>query len=61
MPHIFRYIEENDEEMVLTDHSHAILPIAKARTVEEVFGDIESRPVYVADIDAPTTGEWTKA
>ena len=61
MPHIFRDIEENDEEMVLTDHSHAILPIAKARTVEGVFGDIESRPAYLADIDAPTIGEWAEA
>ena len=61
MPHIFRDIEENDAELVLTDHNHAILPITKARTVEEVFGDIESRSAYLADIDAPTIGEWAEA
>ena len=61
MPHIFRDIEENGEELVLTDHNHAILPIAKVRTVAEVFGDIQGRPVYLAYIDAPTTGEWTEA
>ena len=61
MLHIFRDIEENDEELALTHHDHAILPIAKARTVEEIFGDIESRPVYLADIDAPTIREWAEA
>ncbi len=64
MLRVFRDIEESGEELIVTDRNRPvlrILPIAKKRTVEEVFGAIRSRPVYLEDIDAPTTGEWTEA
>ena len=64
MLRVFRDIEESGEGLIVTDRNRAvlrILPIAKKRTVEEVFGDVQGRPVYLEDVDAPTTGEWTEA
>lgn len=35
-----------------------IVPLGETCTVDEVFGAIESTPVYFEDIDTPTTDEW---
>ena len=64
MLRVFRDIEESGEELIVTDRNRPVLrvlPISKKRTVEEVFGAIQSRPVYVENIDAPTAGEWIEA
>ena len=64
MLRVFRDIEESGEGLIVTDRNRAvlrILPIAEKRTVEEVFGDVRGRPVYLEDVDTPTTGEWAEA
>ena len=61
MLRIFREIEETGQEWIVTDHNRPVLriqPIAKKKTVEEVFGAIQDRVVYRADINTPTTDEW---
>ena len=61
MLRIFRDIEETGEEWIVTDHNRPVLriqPIAKKKTVEEVFGAIQDKVVYREDINAPTTDEW---
>ena len=61
MLRIFREIEETGEEWIVTDHNRPVLriqPIVKKKTVEEVFGAIQGKVVYRADINTPTTDEW---
>ena len=61
MLRIFRDIEETGEEWIVTDHNRPVLriqPIVEKKTVEEVFGAIQGKVVYRADINAPTTDEW---
>lgn len=61
MLRIFRDIEETGEEWIVTDHNRPVLriqPIGQKKTVEEVFGAIQGRVVYRADINTPTTDEW---
>ena len=58
---IFREIEETGEEWIVTDHNRPVLriqPIAQKKTVEEVFGSIQGKVIYRADINTPTTDEW---
>ena len=43
-------IEENGEDLTSPDcNPTAPRPSPKVRTVEEVFGDIQGRPVYLED------------
>ena len=58
---IFREIEESGEEWIGTDHNRPVLriqPIVQKKTVEEVFGAIQGKVVYRADINVPTIDEW---
>ena len=61
MLRIFREIEETGEEWIVTDRNRPVLriqPIMQKKTVEEVFGAIQGKVVYRADINVPTTDEW---
>ena len=58
---IFREIEETGEEWIVTDHNRPVLriqPIVQKKTVEELFGAIQGKIVYCADINTPVTDEW---
>lgn len=61
MLRIFREIESSGEELVVTDRNRAVLriqPIARKRTVEEVFGNVSGKVVYHEDVSTPTADEW---
>ena len=64
MLRIFREIESSGEELVVTDRNRAVLriqPIARKRTVEEVFGNVSGKVVYHEDVSTPTADEWREA
>lgn len=61
MLRIFREIESGGKEVAVTDRNRAVLriqPIARKRTVEEVFDDVSGNVVYHADVNTPTAEEW---
>ncbi|MDE0029949.1 MAG: prevent-host-death protein [Deltaproteobacteria bacterium] len=61
MLRVFREIEESGEELIVTDHNRPVLriqPIARKRSVEEVFGTLQGKVIYYEDINTPTTDEW---
>lgn len=61
MLRIFREIESSGEELIVTDRNRAVLriqPIARKRTVEEVFGDVSGNVIYHEDVNTPTVDEW---
>ena len=61
MLRIFREIESSGEELIVTDRDRPVLriqPIARKRTVEDVFGDVSGVVVYHEDINTPTMDEW---
>ena len=63
MLRIFREIEQNGEELIVTDHNRPVLrvqPIAGKRTAEEVFGSIQGKVIYTEDINTSTQDEWSQ-
>ena len=61
MLRVFREIEETGRELIVTDRNRPVLriqPIARKKTVEEVFGAIGGKVVYREDINTPTGEEW---
>ena len=63
MLRVFREIEESGEELIVTDHNRPVLriqPIARKRSVEEVFGAVQRKVIYREDIDTPTVDEWAE-
>ncbi len=61
---IFRYIEETGEDLIVTDRNRPVLriqPINRKKTVEEVFGTIHGRTIYLEHIDTPSTDEWVES
>ena len=64
MLRIFREIESSGEELIVTDRNRAVLriqPIARKRTVEEVFGNVSGNVAYHEDVNTPTADEWREA
>lgn len=64
MLRVFREIEESGEELIVTDHNRPVLriqPIARKRSVEEVFGTVQGNVIYHDDINTPTTDEWPES
>lgn len=64
MLRVFREIEESGEELIVTDHNRPVLriqPIARKRSVEEVFGTFQGNVIYYEDINTPTTDEWPES
>ncbi len=62
MLRIFRELESSGEELIVTDRRRPvlrILPIARKKSVEEVFGAFRGGVIYHEDINLPTTDEWT--
>ena len=56
-----RQVEDTGEELVVTDNGRPVVkvvPIAKARSARDVFGDLRGRVVYHGEVLADTTDEW---
>jgi antitoxin (DNA-binding transcriptional repressor) of toxin-antitoxin stability system len=61
MLEIFRRLEANDEELIVTDHGKPVLritPIREKVTVDQLFAGLQGHVLYHEDIDSPTTSEW---
>lgn len=61
MLQVFRQLEQNGEEAIITDNNRPVLvirPIAKKRSVEEVFADFRGTVIFHEDPDAPTLADW---
>ena len=57
MLRLFREIERDGQELVVTDHNKPVLkitPIKNEHSVEEVFAGARGQVVYHGNIDAPT-------
>jgi prevent-host-death family protein len=64
MLEIFRQVEISGEEIIVTHQGKPVLkivPIEQKSTVEELFGHIQGRVIYLGDIDEPTLTEWEEA
>lgn len=60
---IFREIESSGEELTVADRNRAVVrvqPMARKRTVEEVFGADSGNVIYHEDVSTPTVDEWQK-
>ena len=63
MLEIFRQIEAEGSEIVVTDRGKPVLriiPIKKKVTVSELFAGLQNRVIYHEDIDTPTIEEWNE-
>jgi antitoxin (DNA-binding transcriptional repressor) of toxin-antitoxin stability system len=61
MLEVFRDLEANGGELIVTDRDRPVLrivPIQEKKSVEEVFGQYQGKVIYNEDINAPTTDEW---
>lgn len=63
MLEVFRELEANGGELIVTERGNPVLKIVPIRpklTVLDVFGDVQGQAEYFEDIDAPTLDEWTE-
>lgn len=63
MLQIFRELEKEGGELVVTDRGRPVLrivPITRTGTVAEVFGAFQGKARFHEDPDAPTAAEWTE-
>lgn len=63
MLEVFREIEKDGEELIVTDNNRPVLriqPIRKKLPVQEVFGATQKQVKYYEDLDQPTEEEWTE-
>jgi len=62
MLRIFREIEKNGEELIVTDHNRPTLiirPIKQKRNIDEIFGPYRGKmKILEEDINSPTTEDW---
>lgn len=61
MLQVFRELEQNGEEAIITDNNRPVLvirPIAKKRSMAEVFADFRGKVVFHEDPDATTLADW---
>jgi antitoxin (DNA-binding transcriptional repressor) of toxin-antitoxin stability system len=61
MLEVFREIEKDGEELIVTDNNRPVLriqPIRKKLPVQEVFGATQEQVKYYEDLDQPTEEEW---
>lgn len=61
MLEVFREIEKNGEELIVTDNNNPVLkiqPIKKKLPVRDVFGSFDGKIVYNEDPDVTTESEW---
>ena len=64
MLEIFRKLEANGNELIITDHGKPVLkivPIKQKVTAPELFGDLQGRITYLEDVNQPTLIEWEDA
>jgi antitoxin (DNA-binding transcriptional repressor) of toxin-antitoxin stability system len=62
MLEIFRDLQENGGEIIVTERDKPVLrivPYLEKKSVEEVFADYRGTFIFNEDPDTPTTGEWT--
>jgi antitoxin (DNA-binding transcriptional repressor) of toxin-antitoxin stability system len=62
MLEIFRDLQENGGEIIVTERDKPVLriiPYREKRTVEELFGEYRGTFVFTEDPDTPTTDEWS--
>lgn len=60
MLEIFSEIEASGEELIVTDHSKPVLhivPVKGKMTVDDLFGGLQGKVVYLEDINSPTVDE----
>lgn len=63
MLQIFRELERDGGELVVTDRGRPVLrivPIARTGTAAEVFGAFQGKAMFIEDPDVPTAGEWAE-
>jgi len=63
MLEIFRDLEVDGGELVVTDHGKPVLriiPFEQKSSVTDLFKSIQSQVIYLEDIDTPTSDEWTE-
>ena len=61
MLEIFRHLESNGDEIIVTDHGKPVLiiiPIEQKTTVASVFGNLQGQVTYLEDINTPSLLEW---
>jgi antitoxin (DNA-binding transcriptional repressor) of toxin-antitoxin stability system len=61
MLEVFRDLETNGGELVVTDRGKPVLritPIGKKSPPHEVFADYQGKLVWYEDPDTPTASEW---
>jgi len=64
MLEIFRQLEANGGELIVTDHGKPVLkiiPLKDTSTVDEVFQGLQGQVTYLEDINTPTLEEWRDA
>ena len=64
MLEIFRQLEANGGELIVTDHGKPVLkiiPLKDKATVGEVFQGLQGQVTYLEDINTPTQTEWEDA
>ena len=64
MLEVFRNIETNGEELIVTDHGKPVLrivPIREKVSVSQLFAGLQGQVLYHEDIDEPTIGEWSES
>ena len=63
MLEVFRQIEKEGEELIVTDNNKPVLriqPFRQNASVGELFGSIQGKVRYHEDLDKPTGDEWPK-
>lgn len=61
MLQVFRELEAEGGELIVTDHNHPVLKIVaipRQNDIRELFADYQGQVVYNEDPTAPTQDEW---
>jgi len=61
MLRIFRELEENGDDLIVTDRDRPILRVVQFQpkiTVEEAFADIYGQIEFLEDPNTPTSDDW---
>lgn len=61
MLEIFRDLQENGGELIVTEREKPVLrivPYTEKKSKEELFGDLVGKVYFTEDPDTPTTDEW---
>jgi antitoxin (DNA-binding transcriptional repressor) of toxin-antitoxin stability system len=64
MLEIFRQLEAEGKELIVTDHGKPVLkisPIQHKASVADVFGPFQAQVTYLEDINIPSLSEWEDA